>query len=76
MAQINFTIPDDKIGRILDAFAAVYAFQPGQGQTKAQFAKSKIREHIREIVVRAEAAEAQRVAVATVQAEVDSIDIA
>lgn len=75
MAQINFTIPDDKINRVLDAFANSFGYQAGQGQTKAQFAKAKIRDYIREIVVRSEGRAAQQVALNTVQADVDSIDI-
>lgn len=75
MAQITMNIPDQHIQRILDAFASAYGWHDGLGVTKAQFAKSKIRDYIKEIVMRAEAPEAQRVAIQTIQTELDSIDI-
>lgn len=75
MAQIVFDIPDDKIPRILDAFADVFGFVPGQGTTKAQFAKHKIRDYIREIVVRSELAEANKQTAKNIQDSANLLEI-
>lgn len=76
MAQVALNVPDDKEQRFLNAFATVFGLdQAKTGQTKRQFMKSKIRDYMKEILYRAEAAEAQRVANQTLQADVDAIDI-
>lgn len=75
MAQIIFDVPDDKLTRLIDAFAKVYGFVPGQGVIRAQFAKGKIRDYIKEIMVRAEGLEAQRAALKDVQDNIDAIPI-
>lgn len=75
MAQITLNIPDDKEQRFLNAFATVFSWDQGGGITKRQFMKARIREYMREILFRAESAEAQRVAVAALQAVVDGISI-
>jgi hypothetical protein len=53
MAEINFTIPDDKIQLILDAFAVTQGYENG-GETKAQFTKRMIKGYIKDIVARYE----------------------
>lgn len=76
MAQVTINIPDDKEQRFLNAFAVVFGWDDEEtGLTKRQFMKAKIREHMRDILFRAEAAEAQRVAMAALQADVDGIAI-
>lgn len=75
MAQITINVPDDKEQRFLNAFATVFGWMQEKDGTRKQFMKSKIKDYMREILARAEAAEAQRVAVAAVQADVDSIEI-
>jgi hypothetical protein len=62
MATISFAIPDDVLPRVLDAFAEMYGYQdqvsdpanPGEmipnPQTKAQFARRKIIDYVREMV--------------------------
>ncbi len=76
MAQVTFNVPDDKEQRFLNAFATVFGWDATvSGMTKRQFMKTKIREYMREILFRAESAEAQRIAAATLQADVDGIDI-
>lgn len=75
MAQLILNIPDDKEQRVADAFVKIYGWHEGLGITRRLFIKKKIRDFIVEIVVRAEAMEAQRLALETVQAEADAIDI-
>lgn len=76
MAQITLNVPDEKEQRFLNAFATVFAWDANKtGMTKRQFMKSRLREYMREILFRAESAEAQRIAVAALQADVDGIDI-
>jgi len=76
MAQVALTIPDDKEQRFLNAFADVYAWdQATTGMTKRQFMKRKIRDYMREVLYRAEVAEAQRTTAAALQADIDGIDI-
>lgn len=75
MAQITINVPDDKEQRFLSAFATVFGWKQDNGTTKRQFMKGRIREYMREILIRADAAEAQRIAVAALQADVDSITI-
>jgi hypothetical protein len=74
MASISITIPDAVLSRVLDAFAARYGWESAGGQTKAQFAKSRVIEFIRDVVRAHEAtavAEAARVAaVAAVNADI------
>lgn len=75
MAQITLTIPDEHIQRILDAFAAVHGYDPVNNGTKAQFARAKLRDFVKEIVVRHELSERQRQAVDKLQSEVDGMGI-
>lgn len=75
MAQVIINVPDDKEQRVVDAFAQVYGWTDTLGITRRQFVKKKIRDFIVEVVVRAESGEAQRAAIALIQAEADAIDI-
>lgn len=76
MAQLTITIPDAQLTRVLDAFAAVYGYDPASGQTPAEFARARVRWFMREVVKTHEAtlaapaidaAEARRRAVAAVE---------
>lgn len=75
MAQITINVPDDKEQRFLNAFATVFGWVQERDGTRKQFMKQRVREYMREILFRAESAEAQRVAVAALQADVDGIAI-
>lgn len=50
MATITFTIPDDQIQRVIDAFCATYDYADyvkyGGTMTQAQFTKDRIRQWI------------------------------
>jgi hypothetical protein len=50
MATITFTIPDDQIQRVIDAFCATYDYanyvRLGGTMTQAQFTKARIRDWI------------------------------
>lgn len=80
MATISIDIPDAVQPRVLDAFAAVYGRQdeipdPNDGtkmisnpETKAQFARRMLKQHLREVLTAHEAsaeAEAARTAKAS-----------
>lgn len=65
MANITFTIPDEHMGELIDAFASVYKYQemiqdpdvsePSEipnPQSKEQFAKDTIRNHIRNTYIK------------------------
>lgn len=64
MAQITFTIPDDQLARIRDAFAGIYNYQPklADGTTnpenKNEFMKRMIRVYAKEVVKTFEAQQA------------------
>lgn len=75
MAQVTLNIPDDREQRFLNAFATVFGWHNELGVTRRQFMKTKIRDYMKEILYRAEVAEAQRVANKTLQDDVDGIDI-
>ena len=47
MATITITIPDEKVNQVLEAFAIRYRYDPNAGQTKAEFAKSKIIDYLK-----------------------------
>lgn len=75
MAQITLNVADDKEQRFINAFASVFAWHSDLGVTKKQFMKSKLRDFIKEIVFRAEIAEANRTAAQTLQTDIDAIDV-
>lgn len=49
MANLQITIPDAMLPRVLDAFASTYGYRPTDG-TRAQFARKKLAEHVRGVV--------------------------
>jgi hypothetical protein len=55
MAQIVVDVPDAVVPRVLDAFAATYAYNPGSGLTKAQFAKQRLAAYVKQVTVAYEA---------------------
>lgn len=75
MAQITLTIPDEHIQRILDAFADRYVYDPESGLTKAQFARRKLRDYVKEVLIAVEGARVRQQGIDALQAEVDGIDI-
>jgi len=75
MAQITLTVPDDKEQRFLNAFATTFGWYSELGITKKQFLKLKLKDYMKEILVRAELADSYKTAAKTLQTDVDSIDI-
>lgn len=75
MAQITINVPDDKEQRFLNAFATVYGWSNKLGINKRQFLKSKVKDYMKEVLYRSEIAEAQATASATLQADIDGIDV-
>jgi hypothetical protein len=51
MAVISLTIPSAWDNRVLDAFANVYGWNASLGVSKAQFAKQKLIDHIKDVVI-------------------------
>lgn len=72
MAAITITIPDAVLPRVLDAFAAHYGWTGGGGQTKAQFARQKLQDHVVAVVRAYEAGGAAEAARLAAAAKVDS----
>lgn len=75
MANITVTIPDDKIQRIIDAFAAEFGWTTESGLTKAQFTKQQVIEYIKQVTRNYEANLAASTARNTVNTDVNSINI-
>lgn len=75
MAQITLNVPDDKEQRFLNAFATVFGWVQERDGTRKQFMKSKIKDYMKEILYRAEIAEAQKTTSQTLQADIDAIDV-
>lgn len=76
MAQITLNIPDQHVQRVIDAFVILYAYDPETSTlTPAQFIRSKIRDYIKEVVVRSELTDRKQLVTEVLQAEVDGIDI-
>lgn len=77
MAQLTITIPDAQTARVFDAFAAAYGYQAtidGQPnpQTRAQFARQKVIEFIKNTVKAQEAQAAADSARSAAAANVES----
>lgn len=75
MANITLTIPDDKVQRILDAFAAEFGWTTESGVTKAQFTKAQVIEYIKQVTRNFEANVAANTARQSVNTDVNSINI-
>jgi len=75
MAQIILTVPDDKEQRFINAFATVFGWSNELGITKKQFMKSKLKDYAKEILYRAEIAEAHKQINETLQTEIDGIGV-
>jgi hypothetical protein len=92
MAQIKINIPDDKLQAIINAFCEQYQYQDKipnledesgivfipNPQTKAQFAKAKIGEYIREVYVASKANsgidELRKAAIIAAKAEISAVE--
>lgn len=68
MATITITIPDAQVTRVLDGFCAAYGWDAEFGVPKAAFAKQKVAEHVRSIVLGYERALLDAAALAAVVA--------
>lgn len=73
MAQISITIPDEQVARIQDAFAGAYGYTgtglDGSPETKAAFARRKVREFVVSVVVNHESRTAVEAAESAVRAQ-------
>lgn len=75
MAQINLTIPDTAINRILDGFANEYGWTSDLGVTKAQFAKARIIDFIKHVVKTNEGRTQSQAIQNTINAELEAVNI-
>lgn len=75
MAQITINIPDDKISRVLEAYAAYYNWSADSGLTKAQFTKQQVVKQIKQIVKNVEGDTAANQHRFAVESDVESINI-
>lgn len=78
MASFTLTVPDALVPDLLDAFADMYGYDAETDGTKANFAKSKIRDYVKEVykahqaTISAEAARQSAISAAdTAAADVD-----
>lgn len=77
MASFTMDIPNDKVNDLLDAFAELYGYDdsegaPQEGVTKADFAKDKIRDYLREVFT---AYKAKQAAESARQAAIDAATV-
>ena len=82
---ITFTIPDDKINRIRDAFCTEFSYQDTitnqdgttspNPQTKLQFTKAQIVDYIKQVTRNYEGRIAENTARTTINNDVNSISI-
>lgn len=75
MATVTFTIPNAFATRINDAIATKYNYNPATDGTKADFAKSIVIRYLKGVVMEVEGQLAARAAGATVEADVDAVNI-
>jgi hypothetical protein len=73
MAQIVINVPDEKEDRFLNSFAKVFGWDREKNGTKKQFLKMKLKDYMKDIVYRAEIADAHQEASRNLQQELDSI---
>jgi len=73
MTQIIINIPDDKEDRFLTAFTKVFAWDKDKEGTKKAFLKKKLKDYMKDVVYRAEIADAHQEASKNLQQELDSI---
>jgi hypothetical protein len=80
MAQIQITIPDAVLPRVVDAFAATYGYQPTidgapNPETKAAFAKRQVIAFIKRTVADREAGAAADAARSTAVDAANALDL-
>lgn len=75
MANINLQIPDNKIGDIVDAFAALNGWNQSMGITKAAFAKQCVISYVKQTLKTYRGSQLAANAQSAAAAEVDGIDI-
>lgn len=73
--SLSVTVPDAHAAAILADFCAYHGYVGGEGQTKAQFAKSVIARFVKECVKAQRASAAAEAARAAQVAEVDALVI-
>lgn len=77
MASFTITIPDEKVQDLLDKFALHYNYDPESGVTKAAFAKTRIKDYIRDAYRRGAIKEIEHqnlINNAAIQADANSTD--
>lgn len=75
MAQINLTIPDAQLQRIIDGVCGRYKYDASSGFTKPQFVKQKIGDMIKNAVLAYEVEVVRTTAEEQTRASIQSIDI-
>lgn len=75
MATMTVTVPDAALPRILDAFAAVYRWDPESGLTKAEFARRQVAEFVRRTVIENEQPARRAAAQSLLRGEVDGLGV-
>lgn len=75
MAQISILIPDDQLSRVRNGFCSAEGFTGfapgGAAETKSEFIRRKLAEHVKNIVKAYEARLAEAAARALVESEVN-----
>jgi hypothetical protein len=72
MANIQVSVPDAVINRVLDAFATQYGWKATSGLTKAQFARRVVADFVKAVVKGYEARLAADAARVTAEANADT----
>lgn len=75
MAQITIDIPNDKVNRILDAFAAEFGWTADSGVTKAVFTKHQVISYVKQVTKNFEANTAAGTARKAIDDEITAINI-
>jgi hypothetical protein len=62
MAKITIDIPDNQVGRVVNAFCAAYGYDPDTDGPRNAFAKAALIRHIKRTVANVERATAEQAA--------------
>lgn len=73
MATITIKIPDAQANRVIDAICKAYGYTPEDGP-KLLFAKAKLAEHVRQLVLSVERSDSEQAAMDAV-ADPDDVDV-
>jgi len=66
MQEITFSLSDEHIARLIDAFCGLHEYEQKPEETRAQFVRKKLREWLVSQVRRWEHLEAQKITAATI----------